>query len=195
MKYTDINKRYTEIITEWIGKGYTINTTTMSGTQGEKAKVDLTNGAEIIRIYVADFTDWKENVKGVEIVVGKCTDGNVKPNAGVGYDIIWNENLEVMHRERFYKIGRGRSEYYGTQAEAKAAAEKGLERWCRKNTDSYQKVDFTNSKAVQIAKSYILRKNICKRVNLDNISVYKIINSRGTVTYCVAYKATGYSLH
>ena len=194
MKYADINKRYTEIVTEWIGKGYTVNTATMSGSQGEKAKIDLTNGSKIIRILVCTFHDWGENTEGVEIIVGKCTD-KVKPHDGIGYDTIWNNLLEVLHRERFYKIGRNHSEHYGTQAEAKAAEEKSLERWCRKDIASYEKVDFTNPKAVQIAKSYILRKNICKRVNLDNISVYKTISKKGQVLYFIAYKATGYNLH
>ncbi len=193
MKYADINKRYTEIIAECIGKGYTINTATMSGSQGEKAKIDLTNGTEIIRIMVATFTDWDDHTEGVEIIVGKCTD-NVKPHDGIGYDTIWNDRLDVLHRERFYKIGRNRSDYYGTQADAKAAAEKSLERYRRKDIASYEKVDFTDAKAVQIAKNYILRKNICKRVNLDNISVYKTISRKGMVMYFIAYKATGYNL-
>ena len=194
MKHADINKRYTEIVTEWIGKGYTINTSTMSGSQGEKAKIDLTNGTEIIRILVCTFHDWDENTDGVEIIVGKCTD-KVKPHDGIGYDTIWNDRLEVLHQERFYKIGRNRSDYYGTQAEAKAAADKSIERYRRKDIAGYEKVNFTDAKAVQLAKSYILRKNICKRVNLDNISVYKTISRKGYVQYCVAYKATGYALH
>lgn len=35
MKYIDINKRYTEIVTEYMARGYIINTRTMSGSQGE----------------------------------------------------------------------------------------------------------------------------------------------------------------
>ena len=55
MKFADINKRYTEIVNEYIAKGYTINTATMSGSQGEIAKIDFTDGTEIIRIRVASF--------------------------------------------------------------------------------------------------------------------------------------------
>lgn len=50
MKFESINLRYTEVIAEWLAKGYTINFATMSGHQGEISKIDLTDGKEIIRI-------------------------------------------------------------------------------------------------------------------------------------------------
>ena len=43
MKYAEINKRYTEIVSEYISKGYILNTATMAGSQGEIASVDLTS--------------------------------------------------------------------------------------------------------------------------------------------------------
>ena len=52
MKYADINRRFTEIVAEWLAKGYSINTASMSGSQGETAKIDLTDGKEIVRILV-----------------------------------------------------------------------------------------------------------------------------------------------
>jgi uncharacterized protein YeeX (DUF496 family) len=55
MKFAEINRRYTEAVAEWLAKGYTINTATMSGTQGEFAKIDLTDGKEIIRVVVAAY--------------------------------------------------------------------------------------------------------------------------------------------
>jgi len=50
MKFETINRKFTEVVSEWIGKGYAFNTATMGGSQGEIAKVDLTDGKEIIRI-------------------------------------------------------------------------------------------------------------------------------------------------
>ena len=44
MKYIDINQRFTAKVAEYIAKGYTINTATMSGSQGEVAHVDLARG-------------------------------------------------------------------------------------------------------------------------------------------------------
>lgn len=57
MKYAEINKRYTEIVSEHISKGYILNTATMTGSQGEIASVDLTNGEEIFRVVISRFND------------------------------------------------------------------------------------------------------------------------------------------
>ena len=40
----DVNKEFTNIVNGYLNKGFTISATTMSGTQGEHAKVDLTDG-------------------------------------------------------------------------------------------------------------------------------------------------------
>lgn len=57
MKYIDINKRFTEIVSEYIAAGYTLNTASMNGSEGEISKVDLTDGKEILRVLVRRFDD------------------------------------------------------------------------------------------------------------------------------------------
>lgn len=94
MKYEEINKRFTEKVAEYLSLGYAFNTSTMSRTQSEIAKVDLTNGAEIVRIYLDRFND------GYEIIVGKCVD-NVPPHNECNWATIWNDGLEVIERIRF----------------------------------------------------------------------------------------------
>ena len=72
MKYADINKKYTAIIAEYLANGYTINTRTMGGSQGDYAHIDLTNGTEVIRILVETFHEWgKLSIEGLEIIVGR----------------------------------------------------------------------------------------------------------------------------
>lgn len=44
MKYIDINRKFTETVSSYIAQGYIINTASMSGSQGEVAHIDLTNG-------------------------------------------------------------------------------------------------------------------------------------------------------
>ena len=85
MRYCDINNRFTQIVTEYINKGYTFNTSSMGGSQGEIANIDLTNGKEIIRVVVSSFNNWRENVEGVEIAIGRSTD-NVRPHSGQDFD-------------------------------------------------------------------------------------------------------------
>lgn len=118
----DFLPRYTEIVAEYIGKGYTINSASMSGSQGETAKIDLTNGAEIIRVIIDTFSDWMNNLEGVEILVGKVTDEDVRPHSNSEWATIWNNRLKILGTERFYKIGEDRyhGTFFGSEAEAKA---------------------------------------------------------------------------
>ena len=43
-KTKDINELFTKVVNKYLAKGYVFNLNTMSGSQGEIAKVDLTNG-------------------------------------------------------------------------------------------------------------------------------------------------------
>lgn len=56
----NIENIYSEMVQAYMEKGYRINTTTMSGSQGEIAKVDLTNDEEIVRISI-DRTRYCDN--------------------------------------------------------------------------------------------------------------------------------------
>ena len=60
MNQNDINRMFTEKVTELISQGYQINPATMSGSQGEYAHVDLRKGTEIIRVLLDDASDFKE---------------------------------------------------------------------------------------------------------------------------------------
>ena len=72
MKYIDINQKFTAKVAEYIAKGYTINTATMSGSQGEVAHVDLTDGKQVVRVLLDSFTEYDSfnSLSGLEIVVG-----------------------------------------------------------------------------------------------------------------------------
>ena len=104
MNYVDINKKYTATVAEYMAKGYTINTRTMSGSQGDYAHIDLTDGTEVIRIMVDTFHEWTDiSLDGLEIIVGRA-DSEVIPNCENDYHTLWNTNLDIISRERFYSI-------------------------------------------------------------------------------------------
>lgn len=189
MKYADINRRFTEIVAEWLAKGYSINTASMSGSQGETAKIDLTDGKEIVRILVDRFSDYAANVEGVEIIVGKALDADVRPNNNDNWATLWNNRLEVLQQERFFKIGENRvsGTQYGTEAEAKAAAELRLKRYIAKERSSKSKT-FTGE-AIEIAKRVIRRKFGANRIATAYVMVFKYDNA-----YCVSYRDRTYRL-
>ncbi|MBQ7895976.1 MAG: hypothetical protein IJ364_05410 [Oscillospiraceae bacterium] len=187
MNYADINKRYTEIVAEYISKGYTFNTISMSGSQGETAKIDLTNGTEIIRVMVDTFSDWSANVEGIEIIVGRVVDKSVKPHDNSGWNTIWNNQLEVITTERYYRIGRD-SNHYGTQAEAEVATALRVKRYIAR--ESARQTENITGKAMDIAKRIIRREFGIKRICEDDIMVSKF---KGV--YTIGYKSKVYRLH
>ena len=56
MKKHDIEAIFTAKVQEYILKGWRINTTTMSGSEGEISKIDLTDGNDIIEFVQAEQT-------------------------------------------------------------------------------------------------------------------------------------------
>ena len=75
MKYIDINAKFTAAVNNYLAQGYIINTASMSGSQGEVAHIDLTNGKQIVRVLLDSFTEWEDynNLKGLKLVVGIAT--------------------------------------------------------------------------------------------------------------------------
>jgi len=100
MKYIDINRKFTAAVSSYMMQGYTLNSSTMGGSQGEVAHIDLTNGTEIIRVLLKGFSDYTEMVAdgGIELIVGRVTD-DVHPNKANEYRTVWNDRLEVISSE------------------------------------------------------------------------------------------------
>lgn len=190
MKFIDINKRFTALVAEYISKGYTFNTASMGGSQGEISKVDLTDGTQIIRIYIDTFRDWKRrySVEGCEIVIGKSTD-NVVPNGSNTMDTIWSSHLEVLSRERFYEIGHDRKSgtMYGTLEEAEAAVAKRIARYRARDE---KPSDFCPTPEMMAVAKRIVR----ERMGFKRISESDVRLTKGK-HYSVHYRNKCYTLH
>lgn len=179
MKFIDINRKFTAAVSSYMAQGYSINAGTMGGSQGEIAHLDLTNGSEIIRVLVQGFNNFR-GIEGVELIVGRVTD-DIEPNKAERYRTVWNDRLEVISSEKFYKMsGRSDKTFYGTEEEAAAAEEKRFDRYTnrRSNADA---VDVTE-KAAPVVKNYIHEKFGVRRVKMADIKVLKR-RGRYTVTY------------
>ena len=198
MKYADINKKYTATVAEYLANGYTINTRTMSGSQGDYAHIDLTNGSEVIRIMVDTFHDWTDiSLEGLEIIVGRA-DSEVEPNSENDYHTLWNTKLDIISRERFYEIGADRrhGKFYGTLEEATAAQQLKVQRYIAKHQDS--KPEDITARAMEIAKRIIRREFKVKRINEAKVTVTKrngtVSKYNGTYTFKYKYKSKAYRL-
>lgn len=175
MKFETINRKFTETVAEWMAKGYTINTATMGGSQGEIGKIDLTNGKEIIRVLLDNFGrpcekigDRYYNLNGVELITGRVTD-NVIPNSPDTWSHIWNQNLEILNSEKFYEIGRAynsNDKWYGTMEEAIAQQDKAHARYSVRHIPEDNAV---NGAAKEIVLPFIRRQPKCKSVKASEI--------------------------
>lgn len=70
---------------------------------------------------VDTFHDWTDiSLQGLEIIVSRANNG-VIPNSENDYRTLWNSELDIISRERFYEIGADRryGKFYGTLEEAK----------------------------------------------------------------------------
>ena len=162
MKFAEINKRYTEIVTDYINRGYTIHTGTMSGSQGDIAKIDLTDGKEIIRIVI--YSNYTVSYHVIGITVGKATD-NVRVNDNSHCDIIWNQNLNIIAEYNFYEIGNN-SNWYGTKEDANKQHLKAVERMNNRHVDNEK---ILSEYAKTIACKIINKKPKCKSIRLKDI--------------------------
>lgn len=193
MKYIDINKKFTERVSEYMVNGYVLNSASMAGSQGERAHIDLTNGTEIIRVLVTDFSDWTElaHMEGTEIIVGRVP-SKTAPHAENDWNTIWNQDLEILSRDRFYLLGESRKggKFYGTEEEATTAGKTRVEHWVRKaRSNATAELPLTTER-MKIAKRIIRnRLGVKRRINEDDVRVLK--SDRG---YTVSYRSKAVSL-
>lgn len=176
MKFEEINRRFTEVVTEWIAKGYTFNLSTMAGHQGEIGKVDLTDGKEVIRILLDRFGsplnrigDDYYSLEGIKLIVGRVTDP-VTPNSPDEWQTIWNGHLETISCEEFYLIGtaqRSGTRWYGTKEDTIASQNKSHARYRVRHIPA--KKDFPD-KAKDIVLPFLKRQPKNKSLRLSDIT-------------------------
>ena len=105
MNQNDINRAFTEKVTELLSRGYQIYPGTMSGSQGEIAHIDLYKGEEIIRVLLDHSAGHGEKPDGIRLIVGRNTD-RIRMNCfdKLG-NTIWNNHLEILSEIEFCQIG------------------------------------------------------------------------------------------
>lgn len=169
MRYSDINKMFTDKVGEYIAKGYVINTGTMSGTQGEIAKVDLTDGDEVIRVSLRKI--YTRGHDGIEFSVGKAARGNYKINIYDSFNTIWNDDIDQILNERYYHADySGYADWFVSYEEACNNAILALQR----TGDRMIYAKPVPDKAKDIILAYVRHKPGCSRARKESITVDKV---------------------
>ena len=198
MNSADLNWRFTATVYDYISRGYTINLPTMrSISSDECGKVDMTDGKEIIRILLEEFLDDTDayRLRGVRLIIGRATEKYLTPHKR-SYDCIWNDNLDVLSEERFYRIGEWNNDWYGTKPEA--IAREKLHRERMHNRWESECVMFGES-AKRIVLPFLRRQKNRKSAAIKDITrVYKRIYGYGSeqsVKYIVSSKGRDFVLN
>lgn len=182
MYFSDINKRFTDIVAEYIGNGYTINAATMCDIEEEIAKVDLTNGNEIIRIQLRPEYSQSDKVEFISLEVGKCP-VNILPNYHNNLYHIRRSTLEILECEQFYQVGEKRDgrAFYGDYDHARYAAIVRTERKYRNETsDPFMEL---TEKRMEIVKRLLRRKFPYREIKECDIALVKLLDGGYDILY------------
>jgi len=175
IKMEDVNKVYTEIISEYISKGYWFYTKTMAGHQGEIAKIDLTNGKHIIRVRIDK--KYHSRIEGLEnLWLGT----DVLRIVVVEYDnfrteTLWNNEGTIINEFNWYQVGRKNIAYVDNLEEYIDIANKTLNRFELKPIDYDNHGRKMRYNADTIIKIVNGRKGFksCKKKDIKSVERYK----------------------
>ena len=199
MKAYEIEKIYTDKISEYLKKGYTINPGTMAGHQGEISKIDLKKDGEIIRIMLDNTHCWDRDedceVEGVTLIIGRAKEAAQSTRPFDTWQTVWNNELDPIETRLFYQP-RNNADFFTEDFEAyKAMKAKQHARWQRRDHFGDIKFDkITGIKATEIAYRYLKRVTGKSRIIKEGIEIQKTIYT-GSTKYTISYNRNGYALH
>lgn len=175
MKHTDIEAIMSAKVAEYITKGYILSTSTMSGHQGEIAKVDVKKGNEIIRILLTSESAWDDQgtIQQTKLTVGRAQD---KVCSSRPFDTmattIWNNRLDIIEEMVWYSVDSSADYFSEDKAEILAQHKKQMERWRMREALRYLKngKDVKGDKAKQIALAFVRKQRGEKRSKVEDIA-------------------------
>ena len=181
----DIRRAYTQKVSELLASGYQIHYETMSGSQGELAHIDLTDGNEILRVLLERegcCGDGYGNI--VRLRVGRCNEDISRTHT------IWNERLDTLFEIEWDQIS---GNYYTTREEGARMAAVRLERWRRRGHTAPAELGAAYKSA---ALRWIRRQPRMKSCRLEDITrIAKHTPEGGRMFYEIAAKGKTFILH
>ncbi len=196
MKKQDIRNIYTQKVAELLNQGYTIFPDTMSGSQGEIAHIDLTNGSEIIRVLLSRDTHWEREECGYIGDTVRLTVGKAAPDTRVfeNWDgIIWNNRLEPRFQIEWAWIGSNRrSDWYTDIDEGRRISRLRLERYRAQRGD---RVEVLGDAFKSAALKWLRKQPRMKTYKLEDIEqVQRVWDDHGARRFEIIAKGKRYSI-
>ena len=170
MKRVELNKLFTAYVVRYTALGYTIFTEGMSGHQGEIAKILLKKNDDLKIILMEEKCGDREDhyMDFIQIRIGTYT----KKIPVSDSPTIWLQDFDYFVTDKFYLIGKKKyhnpeANWYGTFEEAKAALEKGYERYRLREISE----EYLLNKVPESIKNHTRTIWGCKRVKDSEIKV------------------------
>ena len=188
MTKNDIRRIYTEKVAELLAKGYILHPETMSGSQGEIAHIDLTNGSEILRVLIENC-GWENESYGdvLSIRIGRCTE-----SLRGSHPIIWNNRLETLFEIKLAKISET---FYTTPDESQRMAEVRLNRYGWRSRRHDRRIELGDAYK-SIALRWLRRQPRMKSCKMEDITrMVRLIRHGGKVCYEITAKGRNFRIH
>lgn len=169
MNQNDINRAFTEKVTELLAQGYQINPATMGGSQGEIAHIDLRRGTEVLRVLLESKSGFDGDPDCLRLAVGRCTDELGRASFD-SHSTIWNERLEILFEIKFARVTPS---FFTDMETGRHIAEKRFDRWKNRKTSNRHQL----GEAYKVpALKYIRRQPRMKTCRLDEIESVNRVN-------------------
>lgn len=170
-----LQKIYTDKVNEYLSNGGTINTSTMGGTQGEQARIDINDGnGNIYR--VAMFDDYDGNKPCVEIQVVRFEDKN--------QTTLWYRYGDVVYSEKHYGIKY--NALYASLEEYNVID--AIRRDRERNDGIYVSEDINDIRIYKVLVAQTKKRLGRKRVSIEDIESPRRIYDGKKYTYVWHYK-------
>lgn len=199
MKHTEIEAIMSKKVAEYMTKGYILSTTTMSGHQGEIAKVDLKKGNEIIRILLTGESAWTDEgtIQKTTLTVGRACD---QVRRSRPFDTmattIWNNRLDIIEEMVWYSVDNSADYFSEDKAEIIAQHAKQLKRWRIREAYREQRVRkvVTSDKAKEIVIPFVRQQRGEKKSKVDDIEkISRVMKDEYTNMFYVVKMKNGKS--
>ena len=159
---SDIDVIFTQKLNELLSKGLRIHTLPMGGSQGDRARVCLTDGKDVyqlsIKIGIMEIDGYLDIADTIEIILEKHENK-------IHHSTIWENEGETIEKITYYKVGRNKHDnVYGTLEQYKSLMDKKYKRYYSKEVKSYEKIKPTE-KVLNILKNH----KGYKRVKLEEV--------------------------
>lgn len=202
MKMNEIYKVFTEKVNEYIQRGYYIHASSMKGHQGEVGKVDLSNGKELIRVWLSSecSKSWLSDSPDVwhgDILVLRVGKWNYPASDADRGCTTWMSDFEIIEEIIYYAIS---PKWYLDNLEEALKTQTIHHDRLYASTYHYpygpnKEATYTEGPAVEAAYKYLRRKQGYQRVSMKDIKVVKMRGRQDNKAYYdVHYHGNSYRL-